>query len=62
MILLISNFISSELVTILKFIDAILQVYGILGLTVSFKLINFSFQTCLLFVPKMSASFTSHIV
>ena len=35
---------------------------GWVDLTVSFKLLNFSFQICLLFVPKMSASITSYIV
>ena len=54
--------ISSRLVTLLEVIDAPLQVPNIFDLTVSFKFLNLSFQICLLFVPEMSASITSHIV
>jgi hypothetical protein len=55
-------YINSELVTLLKVIEAPIQVPDIFYLTVSFKFINFSFQTFLLFVPEMSASFMSDIV
>ena len=54
--------ISSRLVTLLKVIDAPIQVHKIFDLTLSFKFLNFSFQIFLLFVPEMSASFTSYIV
>jgi len=37
------------------------KIIAIFHLTVSFKLINFSFQIFLLFVPAMSASFTYYI-
>ena len=39
-----------------------LQVPNSFDLTVSFKFLNFSFQICLLYVPKMSPSITSYIV
>ena len=60
--LLILSYISSRLVTLLKVIDAPIQVSNIFDLTVSFKFINFSFQAFLLFVPEMSATFISYIV
>jgi len=62
--LLILNYvyISSELVTLLKSINVLLRVSDILGLAGSLKFINFSFQACLIFVPKMAASFPSYIV
>jgi hypothetical protein len=43
-------------------VDATIQVPNIFYLTVSFKFLNFSIQIFLLFVPEMSASFTSHTV
>ena len=52
----------SRLVSLLEFIKAPIQVPDIVDLTLSFKFLNFSFQICLHFVPKMSASFTSYIV
>ena len=61
-ILLILYHISPRPVTFLKVIDAPVEVPNIFYHTVSFKLINFSFQIFLLFVPEMSASFTSYIV
>ena len=60
--LLILYSISSRLVTLLKAIDSPIKVPNIFDLTVSFKFLNFSFQICLLFVPEMSACFTSYIV
>ena len=60
--LLILYHISSRLVTLLQVTDAPKQVFDIFYLTLSFKLINFSFQTFLLFVPEMSTTFTSYIV
>jgi hypothetical protein len=60
--LFILYYISSRLVTLLKVIDAPIQVCDILVLTVCFKLINFSYQIFPLFVPEMSISFTSYIV
>jgi len=60
--LLILYYISSRLVTLLKVTNAPIQVPDIFDLTVSFKFINFTFQIFLLFVPEMSASFTSYIV
>ena len=50
--ILISYFISSGLVTILKVTDAPTHVSDILGPTVSFKPIIFSFQIFLLLFPK----------
>ena len=50
------------MLTLLKVTVAPVQVSNILDPTVSFKFLNFSFQLGLLFVPEMSASFTSYIV
>jgi hypothetical protein len=47
---------------LLKLTDAPKEVYDILGLTVSFKFINFSFRLFLLFVTKMSASLMACII
>jgi len=58
----IHHYISSRLVTLLKVIDAPVQVPNIFHLAISFKFLNFSFQICLLFVPEMSVSFTSYFV
>jgi hypothetical protein len=55
-------YIISRLVTLLKVIDAPIQVSDILVLAVRFKFINFSIQIFLLFVPEMSTSFMSYIV
>src|SRR5215469_4110716 len=52
----------SRLVSLLEVINAPIQVPDILNLTVIFEFLNFSFQICLLFVPKMSASITSYVV
>jgi len=60
--LLILYYISSRLVTVLKNVDAPIQASDILGLTVTFKYINFRFQIFFLFVPTMCTSFTSYIV
>jgi hypothetical protein len=48
--------------TLLKVTDAHIQVSDISELTVSFKFINFSLQTFLLFIPEMSTKFTSYSV
>jgi len=53
---------SSRLVSLLEVINAPIQFPDIVNLTVSLKFLNFSFQICLLFVPKMSASITCYIV
>jgi len=60
--LLIVCYISYRLVTLLKVIDAPIQVPNIFYLTVSFKFLNFSSQICFLFVPEVSANLTSYIV
>ena len=60
--ILILHYITSRLVPILKVIDAPIQVPNVLDLTVSLKLLNFISQLCLLFVPEMSANFTSYII
>ena len=60
--LLILYYISSRLVTILKLNDAPTHVSNTFDLNVTLKFINLSFQIFLLFVPEMSASFTSYIV
>jgi len=60
--LLILNYIRSRLVTVLKVIDAPIQVTDVFGLTVSLKFIYFSFQIFLLLVPEMSTSFAFYIV
>jgi len=49
-------------ITLLKEIDAPVQVSDIFDLAVSFKFINFNFQIFLLFVPEMSTGFTSYLV
>ena len=59
---LILYYITSRLVPLLKVTDAPIQVPDVLDLTVNFKFLNFSSQLCLLFVPEMSANFTSYIV
>jgi len=60
--LVILYYMSSRLVSLLKVIDAPIQVPNIFYLTVSYKFLYFSFQILLLFVPEMSASYTSYIV
>jgi hypothetical protein len=60
--LLILYYSSSRLLTLLKVIDAPIQVSDILVLTVCFKFINFSFQIFLLFVPELFTTFTFYIV
>ena len=60
--LLILYCISCSLVSPLKIIDAPIQVPSIFYLTVGFMFLSFSFQIFLLFVPEMSASYTSYIV
>jgi len=57
---LILNYIISRLVPLLKVIDAPIQVSNILDISVSFEFLNFSSQICFLFVPEMSANFTSY--
>ena len=47
---------------LLKVTDGPVQVPYIFNLAVSFKILNSGFQIGLLFVPEMSASFTSYIV
>jgi len=59
---LILYYISSRLVGLLKIIDPPIQVTNIFYLNVSFKFLNFSFQLVSLFVPEVSASFTSYTV
>jgi hypothetical protein len=55
-------YVSSRPVTLLKITDATVPVSDIFDLTVSFKFINCSFHTFLLFVPAMSTGFTSSSV
>jgi hypothetical protein len=52
---------NSKLVTLLKVIDASVEVSDILGLTVSFKFMN-EFSNIPFLVPEMSTRFTSYIV
>jgi len=59
--LLILYYISSRLATFLKGTYGTVQVPNIFDITVSFNFINLC-QTFLLFVPEMSASFTSYVV
>jgi hypothetical protein len=61
-ILLILDYVGSRLVTLLKVTDAAIQFSDHFDLTVRLKLINFSFQIFLVFVPDMSTSFTSYII
>jgi hypothetical protein len=61
-ILLFFYYVSSRPVTVLKIINASLQVSDVFDRTVSFKFVNFSFQIFLLFFPEMSNSFTFYIV
>ena len=56
--LLVLYHISSRVLTLLKVTDACMQVSDIFYLTVSFKFINFSFQTFLLFLKCL---LTSHL-
>ena len=46
----------------LKSLMPLYQTITFFYLTVSFKLLNFSFQICLLYVPEMFASLTSYVV
>ena len=57
----ILHYISSWLLTLPKVIDASIQVPNIFYLTVSVKVLNFSFHICLPFVPEMSVSITTYI-
>ena len=57
--LLILYYIRSRLTTLLKVNDAPAQVYDIFYLTVSFKLISYSFQ---IFLPELPTSFMPYIV
>jgi len=59
-ITLILYYISSQLVTLLKIIDAHIQASDICDLIDSLKFINCSFQIFLVFVPEMSTGFTSY--
>jgi len=59
---LVFYYITSRLLPLFKVIDAPIQVPNILDLIVSLKFLNFSSHLCLLFVPEMSANFTSYIV
>jgi len=59
-ITLILYYISSQLVTLLKITDAHIQASDICDLTVALKFINCSFQIFLIFVPEVSAGFTSY--
>jgi len=54
-------YIISQLVTLLKFIDAPIQTPSIFYLTVSFKFLNCSFKICLLFVYEVSAGIAQNI-
>jgi hypothetical protein len=56
--LLILYYFSYMLVTLLKEIDASVQVPNIFYLSVSFKFLNFSFNILFLFVREMFASLT----
>jgi len=60
--LLIRCYINPRLITLLKVSDTTVQVSVILGITVSFKVINFSFQIYLLLVCEMSTSFRFYIL
>ena len=60
--LLILYYIYSRLVTLVKIIDAPVQVSDVFDLTVSFEFTGFSFQIFLSFFAEMHTSFTSYIV
>jgi hypothetical protein len=60
--LLILYYIRSRVVTLFKVTDSLITITDIFDIIVSFKLINFSFQVFLLFVPDLSTSFTPYIV
>jgi hypothetical protein len=61
--LLITYYISSRLVAILKVIIAVsIPVFDIFYLNVSSNFVNFSFPIFLLFVPEMSTNFYSYRV
>ena len=47
---------------ILKIIDTPIKVPNVFYLTVSFKFLNFNSHISFIFVPEMSANFTSYIV
>ena len=59
--LLVSYYISSTLVPLLKVINTPVQVPVFFFPTVSFKFINFSFKIFLLFVPELSPSLKSYL-
>jgi hypothetical protein len=59
--LLIRYYISSRMLTLLKFTDAPIQNFDILVLTVCFMFINFSFQVFPLYIIKLSVIFMSYI-
>jgi len=60
--LLVLYYMSSRLATRLNVTDAPVQVSDILGLTVSFKFINFNCQVFYICVIVMSTRFSSYIV
>ena len=60
--LLVLYSISSRLLTLLKVIDAPIQVPNIFSCTVSFRFLKFCFQICLFFVPEMSTDIMSYVV
>jgi len=53
---------SSKVVNFLRVNDDHIEVSDILGLTVSFKFTNFSFQILPIFVHEMPVSFRTYIV
>jgi len=54
--------VCNQITTLLKVIDASIQVSDIFGLTVILKFINFSFQVFFFFVPEMSISLMPYVV
>jgi hypothetical protein len=59
---LVHHYVISMLIAPLKFIYSLIQVSGVLVLTVRCRLINFVFQIFSFFNPEVSAGFTSYIV
>jgi hypothetical protein len=60
--ILIAHYVISRLIAPFKLIYFFIQAPDVLALTVRCKLINFVLHIFLLFIPEISAGFTSYIV
>ena len=59
---LILIYVTSRLVPLLNIIDASVQIPNVVNFALSYMFLNFSSQIFLLFIPEMSANFSSYTV